>query len=99
MRTWFAKILSRVSPPRDVVLTLLAIGISWAITHIYYKQSISDLETDVIERKRNYQLLLRGIESIGTVQYQRDAGGNIIGVKIELKGLASTEATASGSLK
>lgn len=98
MRTWFAKILSRVSLPRDIVLTLLAIGISWAITHIYYRQSISDLKADIAERIRVEDLLLRGIESVGTIKYQRDITGKVIGVKIDLRGAVTATSTVSGSL-
>jgi len=84
---------------RDVVLTLIGAATGWAISHFYFVQSLADMKTDAIERKRIEELMLRGIESVGAIKYQRDASGKITGVVIELKGAATASATASGSLQ
>ena len=84
---------------RDVVITFIAVAIGWAISHFYYLQSVADMKTDSVERERINELTLRGIESIGTIKYQRDSSGKILGVVIELKGAATASATASGSLQ
>lgn len=92
------RFVSKLFSSRDVILTVVGAVIGLGITHVYYLQSISDLKTDIEERKRTEDLLLRGIESAGTIQYQRDATGKVTGVKIELKGAASATSKASGSL-
>ena len=43
-------------------------------------------------------VVLRGIESIGTIKYHRDDTGKLTGVEIELKGAAEARSTAAGSL-
>lgn len=84
---------------RDMVLTFIGAAIGWAISHFYYVQSLADMEMDAVERKRIEELMLRGIESVGTIKYQRDSSGKIMGVVIELKGAATSSATASGALQ
>lgn len=100
MRSLFAALHVRF--PRDVWLTVLAtlVGalLGLGITHAYYLKAIDDLKADVEERKRAQELMLRGIESIGTITYHRDVGGKVTGVKIELQGAASAAASATGSL-
>ena len=64
---------------RDVVLTLIGVAIGWAISHFYYVQSLADMKTDSVERKRIEELMLRGIESIGMIKYQRDSSGKRAG--------------------
>lgn len=70
---------------RDVVLTVLGLIVGWGISHFYYAKSINDMKADVEERKRVEQLVLRGIESYGTIKYNRDSEGHISGIVIELK--------------
>lgn len=94
----FAGLFSRVSLPRDVVLTLVGALIGAGISHLYYGQSLSDLKADAEQRSRVEQLILRGIESVGTIRYQQDAAGKVTGVMIDLAGAARGEAAASGSL-
>lgn len=84
---------------RDVVLTYIGAAIGWAISHFYYVQSLADMKIDAVEQKRIEELMFRGIESVGTIKYQRDASGKIVGVVIELKGAATASATASGALQ
>lgn len=84
---------------RDVVLTLIGVAIGWAISYFYYVQSLADMKMDAIERSRINELMLRGIESVGTIKYRRDSSGKVMGVVIELKGAATASATASGALQ
>ena len=88
---------------RDVVLMLIGIAIGaaigWEISHFYYVQALTDMKRDAAERSRMEELMLRGIESVGTIKYQRDSTGKIMGVAIELKGAATASATASGALQ
>lgn len=94
---------------RDVLMTIIGIAvgtlIGWAITHVYYLKAIDDMKADAKERNKQYdqlqhsnQLMLRGIESIGTIKYDRDAAGNVRGVVIELKGSAIGSPSACGTL-
>jgi len=98
MRLRFSRSVPKLFTSRDVILTLVSIVIGLVTAHIYYRQSISDLKADADARKREVDLILRGVESIGAIQYQRDATGKITGVKIHLKGSASATSTATGSL-
>lgn len=88
---------------RDVLLalfgTIFGAAVSWAISHFYYVQALEDMERDAAERSRVEELVLRGIESFGTVKYHRDSSGKIMGVVIDLKGAATASATASGALQ
>lgn len=102
MRRSLRKLRSYVRFPRDVFLTLIStlIGalLGWGISDHYYRKSLSDLRADAEERKRVDELLFRGIESIGTIRYHRDATGKVVGVTIDLKGTAAANATATGTL-
>lgn len=93
----------------DVTLMIVGALIGWIITHFYYVKSINDLkadaeerkrveEADAEEKKRVEELIFRGIESIGTIKYTRDASGKIKGVVIELRGAAISNASATGDL-
>ncbi len=44
------------------------------------------------------ELVLRGIESVGSIKYSRDATGKIVGIVIELKGSATSSTSATGDL-
>lgn len=90
--------VSKLFSSRDVILTVVSVLIGLAISHVYYRQSIKELASDAEARKREADLILRGVESIGTIQYQRDATGKVTGVKIELRGSASGTSIATGSL-
>ncbi len=50
------------------------------------------------EAERVNQLILRSIETIGTVIYSRDSSGKIVDIKIKLSGQASGNVTATGTL-
>jgi hypothetical protein len=89
---------SKLSLPRDVILTLVGVLIGGVISHFYYAKSVADLKADAEERRRVEDLVFRGIESVGTIQYQRNAAGKVVGVTIELKGAASASASATGTL-
>lgn len=84
--------------PRDTTLAVLSLLAGWAITHWYYVKSLDAAGADVAARKRVEQLILQGIESVGTIHYARDPAGTITGVNIELRGSANVGATASGTL-
>ena len=58
-------------------------------------KSVSDMRADAEEKNRINQLILLGIENIGSMNYVRDGSGNVTGVKIRLHG--SGQAEASGS--
>lgn len=55
------------------------------------------MKADVDERKRVDELIFRGIESIGTINYNRDPTGKLTDVIIELKGHALGRVSATGS--
>lgn len=96
------KVRSYVHFPRDVVLTivstLLGTLIGLGISELYYRKSLSDLKGDADERKKLNELILRGIESAGTIRYHRDPTGNVVGVSIDLHGTAAANVTAVGTL-
>lgn len=70
----------------------------WGISHHYYVKSLNDLKAEVEERRRMEELLLQGIESIGTIKYSRDISGKIVGAVIELKGSAMSGTTSTADL-
>lgn len=90
--------LRTASLPRDTTLAALGILGGWAVAQVYYIKSLESVRADVAELKRMHQLTLRGIESIGTIRYARDSGGDVTGVGILLKGSATAGAAASGTL-
>ena len=89
----------RIRLPRDLILTFISIvaGIlaGIVIASVYYEKSIQDMKTTSAERARVEQLLLRGIESLGTVTYERDEAGRVVGVRVELN--ARVEASSNTS--
>ena len=93
MRTLFARILRSTSMPRDVLLTLVGAALGLAISHLYYMKSTSDMRGDVEERKRIDELILRGIENVGSMNYIHDDSGKVIGVKIQLRGSGQAQAS------
>ncbi|MDP1646141.1 MAG: hypothetical protein Q8L71_11685 [Thiobacillus sp.] len=92
------KWLRRASPRRDIVLTVLSALAGLGISHLYYVQALNGMKADADERRRVEELVFRGIEAVGDLRYFRDASGKVVGVAIELRGQASGEATATGSL-
>ena len=97
-RAILASWIRTASVPRDTALTVLGLLVGWAVTHWYYVKSLDAAQADIAERKRVEQLILRGIESVGTIHYARDSAGTITEVNIELRGSANAGATASGAL-
>ncbi|PKO86906.1 MAG: hypothetical protein CVU18_12785 [Betaproteobacteria bacterium HGW-Betaproteobacteria-12] len=98
MRTFLAKILRSTSIPRDVLLTAVGSVLGLAISHLYYVKSVSDMRADAEEQKRIGELILHGIENIGSINYVRDASGNVIGVKIRLHGSGQAQASGAATL-
>lgn len=90
--------LRTASPPRDSALAAIGILAGWGITHAYYLSAVRDLQSDARERKQVEALLLRGIESVGTIHYARDVDGKVTGIQIEFRGVAAASASASGTL-
>lgn len=92
------KVVSRGMMRRDILLTLVGALFGWGISHYYYVESLNDMKAEAKEQKRINDLILRGIESAGTIKYSRDASGKITGVSIELRGKSTASASASGKL-
>jgi hypothetical protein len=86
------------SPPRDIALTAASVLLGWALAHVYYVRALTDMQADAKERQRVEDLLLRGVESVGTVHYIRDTAGKVTGIKVQLHGTASAGVTTTGSL-
>ena len=86
------------SVPRDIVLMLVSGFTGLAITHLYYVQALTDMKADTDERHRVEELVFRGIEAVGTLQYGRDASGKVTGVSIKLHAKGFGEANATGDL-
>ncbi len=87
---------------RDVVISIVffVLGLisSWRTSVYFYEKSLNDSKASAAETERVNQLILRGIESVGTIKYSRDNSGKIIGVKIELSGHAAGNVNATGTL-
>ncbi|MBX9905502.1 MAG: hypothetical protein K2Y31_14205 [Burkholderiales bacterium] len=91
---------------RDVLMTIVGIAvgavvgglIGWVTSHAYYLKALDDARADAKERQREHELTLRGIESIGTIKYDRDAKGKISGVVIELQAHAAASASATADI-
>jgi len=82
----------------DAILMIIGALIGWTISHFYYVKSLNDFKVDAEEKKRVDELIFRGIESVGTIKYTRDASGKVKGVVIELRGAAVSNASATGDL-
>lgn len=92
------RIINRGMMRMDVFLMLVGALIGWGIAHFYYVKTLNDMRAEAEEKERIDDLLLRGIESIGTIKYSRDASGKITGVSIELRGGAEASSSALGEL-
>jgi hypothetical protein len=86
------------SPPRDIALTAVSVLLGWALAHVYYVRALTDMQADAKERRRVEDLLLRGVESVGTVRYIRDATGKVTGIQIQLHGTARAGAAATAAI-
>jgi hypothetical protein len=83
---------------RDIVLTILSFLGGWGISHVYYLKALNDVKADAEEQQRVQELVLRGIESIGTIKYSRDSSGKVVGVVVELRASGSVSAAATAGL-
>jgi hypothetical protein len=87
---------------RDTKQTLFGvIGgalIGLGLAHLYYKLQIEDFKADVEVRKKREELMLRGVESNGKIEYSRNAMGEIVGVNVKLTGAATGSVATSASL-
>lgn len=77
MRAFLSRILTSTSIPRDVLLTLVGALLGLGTSHLYYLKAVSDMRADVEERKRIDELIFRGIENVGSMNYVRRANGII----------------------
>jgi hypothetical protein len=98
MRAFLSRILTSTSIHRDVLLTLVGALLGLATSHFYYLKAVSDMRADVEERKRIDELIFRGIENVGAMNYARDDAGKVIGVQIQLHGIAQAQASGSATL-
>lgn len=87
---------------RDVKLTIIGVFVGgllgWAQAYFYYRKGLSDSEATVAEQNKTLGFIMRGIESVGTINYVRDATGIVTGVSIQLRGSASDTTGATGDL-
>ncbi len=87
---------------KDIVIALVSIVfgalIGLAIAQYYYKKALLDAQAQAQEQSRINNLILQGIESIGTIKYARGTAGNITGVSIELKGHSVSRVSGVGTL-
>lgn len=83
---------------RDIVLTILSALGGLGISHVYYLKAFNDVKADAEEQQRVQELVLRGIESIGTIKYSRDSSGKVVGVVVELRASGSVNAAATAGL-
>jgi hypothetical protein len=92
----------KIITARDVVISIVFFALgsvtSWWTSVYFYEKSLSDSKASADESERVNQLILRGIESIGTIKYSRNSNGKIVGVIIELSGNASGNVTATSTL-
>jgi hypothetical protein len=98
MRAFLSRILTSTSIPRDVLLTLVGALLGLGTSHLYYLKAVSDMRADVEERKRIDELIFRGIENVGSMNYVRDDAGKVIGVQIQLHGGGQAQASGSATL-
>ncbi len=98
---YFQNVIAFVTA-KDVNIALLffVLGLisSWWVSSYFYEKSLGVSKISAMEAKRENQLILRGIESIGTIKYSRDSSGKIMSVQIELNGKAVGNARATGTL-
>jgi hypothetical protein len=87
---------------RDAVLLVVGLVggglIGWGISDVYYRKALHDSEATVAKQNKVQDFMFRGIESIGTINYVRDASGEVTGVNIQLRGSACDTTTATGTL-
>lgn len=99
-------IVSSKNKPRGVIphhvetAVTLTIGalFGWATNHVYYLKAANDAKVSAAEAERVNNLLLRGIESIGTIEYARDPQGKVSGVNIRLSAGAVSQTKATADL-
>jgi hypothetical protein len=56
------------------------------------------MRVDIEERKRINELIFRGIENVGSMNYVSDDAGKVIGVRIQLYGAGQAQASGSATL-
>jgi hypothetical protein len=56
------------------------------------------MQADAEERQRVNELVLRGIESVGTIKFARDVSGKVTGVSVQLTGDARSTSRSGGEL-
>lgn len=82
----------------SIIFFVLGSVSSWWMSAYFYEKSLNDSKAGAEQAERMNALILRGIESIGTIEYSRDSSGKIYGVKIELSGATSNNSAATGTL-
>lgn len=69
----------------DIFLAIVSFLLGWSVSHFYYLKALNSSNAEAVEGRRIEQLILKGIENVGNIQYSRDASGKIVGVVIEAK--------------
>ena len=72
----------------NIVIALLSIlvggVITWFVSRFYYIRASNDLGKEANQLRELTKLMLRGMESAGWVEYNRDDKGNPIGIVFKL---------------
>jgi hypothetical protein len=73
--------------------------ITFFVSRHYYIQATKDLKDETTKLRKYSELMLRGMESAGWVEYNRDSEGNPIGIIFIESGGATIHLSASGDAK
>ncbi len=72
--------------------TLLSVAfgsaVTWWVARVYYKRAGLELAREPRELRRLSTLILHALQEAGLVKFTKDAGGNIAGLVIHLRGRA-----------
>lgn len=94
----FVEVITARDVVISIIFTILGLILSGLMSVYFYQKALNDAKESAQEAERMNQLILRGIEGKGTVEYEHDSSGKIVGVKISLSGTTSARATATGTL-
>lgn len=78
-----------------IIGTVAGALITFLAAHLYYVRASADLTNEANQLRNLNHLILRAMEDAGIAEFSRDANGNIVGMRYNIK--AHTEVTIKPS--
>ncbi len=76
---------------------LIGGAITFLVSLIFYVPAARSLKRETTKLQRHTEMILRGLEEAGLVEYRRDAQGEIVGIEIKVRAFVGGSSSVSAT--